>query len=60
MKHGAPDGPHVIPQPVATPLSLDAVFLVVTVNPALRIEQRFDHFLSRLGTLVRWVGFREA
>src|SRR5712664_2013416 len=48
-----------IPQPVATPLTRAAIFLVVTVNsgPGHRVAIR--QFCADLAALVRSVGFRE-
>ena len=51
--------PHVIPQPVATPLTRAAIFLVVTINPGAGNRAIIRTFCTDLSALVRSVGFRE-
>src|SRR3989442_5152412 len=51
--------PHVIPQPVATPLTRAAIFLVVTINPGTRNRGIIRSLCADLSALVRSVGFRE-
>ncbi len=54
-----PDGPRAIPQPVLTPLTRAAIFLVVTVNPGPENRAAIRHFCGNLAAIVRSVGFRE-
>ena len=51
--------PHVIPQPVATPLTRAAIFLVVTINPGTGNRGIIRSLCADLSALVRSVGFRE-
>ncbi len=53
------DKPRVIPQPVVTPLTRDAIFLVVTANPGAKNRTAIRNFCGDLPALVRSVGFRE-
>jgi porphyrinogen peroxidase len=50
---------HAIPQPVATPLTRAAIFLVVTINQAAGNRAAIRSFCADLAALVRSVGFRE-
>jgi porphyrinogen peroxidase len=51
--------PPVVPQPVATPLTRAAIFLVVTINPGAGHRAAIRSFCTDLAALVRSVGFRE-
>src|SRR4029077_5946288 len=51
--------PHAIPQPVATPLTRAAIFLVVTINQGAGNRDAIRSFCADLAALVRSVGFRE-
>jgi porphyrinogen peroxidase len=51
--------PQVVPQPVATPLTRAAIFLVVTINPSGEHRAAIRSFCTDLAALVRSVGFRE-
>jgi putative iron-dependent peroxidase len=51
--------PHAIPQPVATPLTRAAIFLVVTINQGAGNRGAIRSFCADLAALVRSVGFRE-
>lgn len=51
--------PHAIPQPVATPLTRAAIFLVVTINQGAGNRVAIRSFCADLAALVRSVGFRE-
>ncbi len=53
------DGPRAVPQPVLTPLTRAAIFLVVTVNPGPESRAAIRYFCGDLAALVRSVGFRE-
>ena len=59
MTPEASDAPSPIPQPVATPLTRAAIFLVVTVNPGAGHRAAIRSFCADLAALVRSVGFRE-
>ena len=48
-----------IPQPVASPLTRAAIFLVVTVHPGVKNRSTIRHFCRDLSGLVRSAGFRE-
>src|SRR5436190_8974786 len=48
-----------ISQPVATPLTRAAIFLVVTVNPGAENRVVIRHLCKDLSSLVRSAGFRE-
>src|SRR5467141_2203768 len=48
-----------IPQPVATPLTRAAIFLVVTINPGAGHRTAIRAFCTDLSAIVRSVGFRE-
>src|SRR5207247_134689 len=48
-----------ISQPVATPLTRAAIFLVVTVNPGADNRVVIRHLCKDLSSLVRSAGFRE-
>src|SRR5256885_1890248 len=50
---------HAVPQPVATPLTRAAIFLVVTINPGAGNRVAIRSFCADLAALVRSVGFRE-
>jgi len=52
--------PSPIPQPVATPASKAAVFLVVTVNAGVESDGAVLGLCGDLGALVRSVGFRDS
>src|SRR5689334_10828515 len=51
--------PPVVPQPVATPLTRAAIFLVVTINSGAGHRAGIRSFCADLAALVRSVGFRE-
>jgi putative iron-dependent peroxidase len=55
----ASTGPSPVAQPVATPLTRAAIFLVVTVNPGAGHRATIRSFCADLSALVRSVGFRE-
>src|SRR6267143_5597980 len=59
MAPRASDGPSPIPQPVATPLTRSAIFLVVTINPGTGHRATIRSFCADIAALVRSVGFRE-
>src|SRR5213080_2761181 len=59
MTPRASDGPSAISQPVATPLTRAAIFLVVTINPGAGHRAAIRSFCADLAALVRAVGFRE-
>ena len=59
MTPRASDGPSAISQPVATPLTRAAIFLVVTINPGAGHRAAIRSFCADLAALVRSVGFRE-
>src|SRR3989442_6947073 len=59
MTPRASDIVHAIPQPVATPLTRAAIFLVVTINPGAGHRAAIRSFCADLAALVRSVGFRE-
>ena len=48
-----------IPQPVVAPLTRDAIFLVVTVNPGIESCAAVRAFCGDLSALLRAVGFRD-
>ena len=48
-----------VSQPVATPLTRAAIFLVVTVNPGAENRAVIRHLCKDLSSLVRSAGFRE-
>src|SRR2546422_1793076 len=50
---------NAIPQPVATPLTRAAIFLVVTVNPGAENRNVIRRLCKDLTSLVRSAGFRE-
>src|SRR2546423_8043906 len=50
---------NAISQPVATPLTRAAIFLVVTVNPGAENRAVIRHLCKDLSSLVRSAGFRE-
>ena len=50
---------NAISQPVATPLTRAAIFLVVTVNPGAENRAVIRHLCKDLTSLVRSAGFRE-
>jgi porphyrinogen peroxidase len=49
----------VVPQPVTTPLTRSAIFLVVTVNPGDANRKAVRSLCGHLASLLRAVGFRE-
>ncbi|MGA9309189.1 MAG: Dyp-type peroxidase domain-containing protein, partial [Pseudonocardiaceae bacterium] len=53
-----PSRPDVAPQPVLTPLTRSAIFLVLTIEPGG--ESRVRGLLADLAALQRSVGFRVA
>src|SRR5947199_6984739 len=59
MTPRASDISHVVPQPVATPLTRAAIFLVVTINPGAGHRALIRSFSADMAALVRSVGFRE-
>src|SRR5213596_1793811 len=59
MTPRASDIPNAIAQPVATPLTRAAIFLVVTINPGAGHRAAIRSFCADLAALVRSVGFRE-
>src|SRR2546425_10272006 len=59
MTHRASDIPRAVPQPVATPLTRAAIFLVATINPGAGHRAVIRSFCTDLAALVRSVGFRE-
>src|SRR2546428_12570741 len=59
MTPSASDGPSAIPQPVATPLTRAAIFLVVTINSGAGHRAAIRSSCADLAALVRSVGFRE-
>src|SRR5438128_11545942 len=59
MTPRASDRPPALPQPVATPLTRAAIFLVVTINPGAGHRAAIRSFCADLAALVRSVGFRE-
>src|SRR2546425_8189756 len=59
MTPRASDIVHAIPQPVATPLTRAAIFLVVTINPGAGHRAAIRSLCADLAALVRSVGFRE-
>ncbi len=59
MTPRASAGPRAIPQPVATPLTRAAIFLVLTINPGAGNRALIRTFCTDLAALVRSVGFRE-
>ena len=52
-------GPSAIAQPVATPLTRAAIFLVATVNPGFGNRAVLQSFCGDLAALVRAVEFRD-
>ena len=58
-KHETTISPGAIPQPVATPLTRAAIFLVVMVNPGDTTRVAIRSFCGDMSALVRSVGFRE-
>jgi len=48
-----------LPQPVATPLTPAAIFLVVTVNPGPETETAIRSLCANMANLLRAVGFRD-
>ena len=50
---------NAVSQPVATPLTRAAIFLVVTVNPGAENRAVIRHLCKDLSSLVRSAGFRE-
>jgi putative iron-dependent peroxidase len=52
-------GPRALAQPIATPLTRAAIFLVVTVNPGVEHAAAVRAFCGELAALVRSVGFRD-
>src|SRR2546427_10987740 len=59
MTPRASDGPSAISQPVATPLTRAAIFLVVTINPGAGHRATIRSFCADLAALVGSVGLRE-
>ncbi len=59
MTPRASDGLSAISQPVATPLTRAAIFMVVTINPGAGHRAAIRSFCADLAALVRSVGFRE-
>jgi porphyrinogen peroxidase len=59
MTPRASEGASAIPQPVATPLTRAAIFLVVAINPGARHRATIRSFCADLAALIRSVGFRE-
>ncbi len=59
MTARASEIPKGIPQPVATPLTRAAIFLVVTINPGAGHRAAIRSLCADLAALVRSVGFRE-
>src|SRR5437763_15745083 len=59
MTPRASDIPNAIAQPVATPLTRAAIFLVVTINPGAGHRALIRSFCADMAALVRAVGFRE-
>ncbi|TMI33779.1 Dyp-type peroxidase [Candidatus Bathyarchaeota archaeon] len=59
MTPRASDIPNAIAQPVATPLTRAAIFLVVTINPGAGHRALIRSFCADMAALVRSVGFRE-
>src|SRR2546425_2909074 len=59
MTARASEIPKRIPQPVATPLTRAAIFLLVTINPGAGHRALIRSFCADLAALVRSVGFRE-
>jgi putative iron-dependent peroxidase len=55
---GTSNDPRAIPQPVVTPLTRSAIFLVVTINPGAENTATIRSFCGDLAALVRSVGFR--
>src|SRR5438445_52561 len=49
----------VIPQPVVAPLTRDAIFLVLTVNPGIEGPRAVRALCGDLSALLRTVGFRD-
>jgi len=56
---GAERAGHATPQPVVAPLTRDAIFLVVTVNPGVESCAAVRALCGDLGALLRAVGFRD-
>jgi putative iron-dependent peroxidase len=54
-----PDQPPIIAQPIATPLTRTAIFLVVTMNPGAESCMTVRSLCADLGGLIRSVGFRD-
>src|SRR5262245_35465447 len=52
--------PSPLPQPVNTPLTRAALFLVATINPGASPRERVRSLCGDLASLVRGVGFRAA
>jgi putative iron-dependent peroxidase len=52
-------GPRITPQAVVVPLTRAAIFLVVTMNPAVESRTRVRSLCGDLAKLVRAVGFRD-
>src|ERR1700704_3687497 len=59
MTPRASNGAAAVPQPVATPLTRAAIFLVVTTNSGPGHRAVIRQFSADLAALVRSVGFRE-
>lgn len=59
MTSKASDNRPVVPQPVATPLTRAAIFLVVTIDPGSKSQKIIRSFFPEFAALVRSVGFRE-
>ena len=55
----ATDSSGAVPQPVVTPLTRAAIFLVVTINPGTAAAAAVRAFCPDLAALVRAVGFRD-
>jgi putative iron-dependent peroxidase len=53
-----PDGPRALPQPVVTPLTRSAIFLVLSVNPRVESAAAIRSFCRDLGALSRSGGLR--
>jgi porphyrinogen peroxidase len=52
-------GPRALVQPIASPLTRTAIFMVVTVNPGSAHAATVRAFCGELAALVRAVGFRD-
>ena len=59
MTPKTPDAFHAVPQPVATPLTRAAIFLVATINRSPANSKLVRALCRDLPALVRSVGFRE-